>query len=975
MNQPIFINYRRIPSKSDARNIEHELEKHFGEGSVFLDTQDVIPGDYWEEKIFQHLQQARVLLVLLPAGWLHLQDPESGKRRLDIETDWVRREIAFFLQEITQGVSRTIIPVLLEEGTTFPKKEHLPDALQGLAACQHTPHLRMENLQYDILQLVDAIKAAGIAGTNQFHNHISSIADAHPLPPLSLNEARRLPAPYVGLSHFKESEAHLYFGRDKDIADLINQIGQPDYRLCLLYGPSGVGKSSLLNAGLLPRIRQRFKIHGPERRSYTKGLDTQLQELLTKVIPNQSTLLILDQVEEMFTDANAERPQEATDFFRLLANTLRTPPTEVRLLLSFRFEHFTKIAQPLEDAGLQWLKLDLEPLTPRTVREAIEGVLHRAPLPERFNLKIYPEVIEMMVQSVCRDQESHIAPLLQLQLRSMWDEAVKLNRAAPVFDKTRYELFESIALPQMIQEQLRKLPATWQPALENGLVIGLLNRFVTERSTAGSVAVAELLEDYHHISDFEYLLECLQNIYLLIVIAHEQRFRLAHDALAPIIRRMHQDSERPGQRAARILEAKARDHARGYSVAFSEVDIEIVRAGQQAMPVLQPGVLAQLEQDERRYREARERDFRIAFEAAEKAVEHLEYPEALNYLEAAASYGIHLEKVHQLVHELPFFFAINQQTESLRASIALLCRVAPDAPAALWDENTEPERFLRELPEHDAALLAAMIERHFPTMLPIPGGKYEMGSEEGYADEKPVHTVTVDDFQLGATPVTCWQYGLFCLLTERELPRDSGFGRGDRPVVNVSWFDAVDYCNWLSERQGLKKAYTREGDDITINWQATGYRLPTEAEWEYAAREGGADVRFGNGKDVADPAEMNFDAGHPYNAQYAADWHVPGKGRGATTPVHTFAPNALGLYDMSGNVLEWCQDWWSEGDSHYYQQSEGAHNPSGPDEGQMRVVRGGSWYFNAFNCRCSYRYRYDPIVQLNDVGFRVFRRP
>ncbi len=677
----------------------------------------------------------------------------------------------------------------------------------------------------------------------------------------------------------------------------------------------------------------------------------------------------------MFTHANTERPQEAADFFRLLAQTLRTSPTDLHVLLSFRFEHFTKIAQPLEDAGLQWLKLDLAPLTPITVREAIEGVLHREPLPQRFNLKIDPELIETMVQNVCRDKESHLAPLLQLQLRSMWDEAIRLDSAAPVFDTTLYKRFERIALPQMVQEQLQKLPAAWQAALENGLVIGLLDRFVTERGTAGSVATSELLEDYRHIPDFEQLLECLQNTYLLIALPHEQRFRLAHDALAPIIRQLHQDSERPGQRAARILEAKARDHARGYAVAFSEVDIEIVRAGQQAMPILQPGVLAQLEQDETRYREARERDFRIAFEAAEKAVEHLEYPEALNYLEAAASYGIHLEKVHALVRELPFFFAISQQTEPLRACIALLCRIIADAPAALWEANTDPERFLRALSEHDAALLAAMNERHFPPMKPIPGGTYRMGSEEGDDYEKPVHTVTVDDFQLGATPVTCWQYGLFCLLTGRELPRDSGFGRGDRPVVNVSWFDAVDYCNWLSEIQGLEPAYTRQGDDITTNWQAKGYRLPTEAEWEYAAREGGGNVRFGNGKDVADPAEMNFDAGHAYNALYAPDWHVPGKGRGATTPVHSFAPNALGLYDMSGNVLEWCQDWWSEGDDHYYRQSEGAHNPTGPDAGQMRVVRGGSWNFIAYFCRCSFRNWFIPLVLINYVGFRVFRRP
>ena len=132
-NHPsIFINYRRILSKPEAMLIKQELEKHLGAGSTFLDHENIVPGEYWEAKILTSLEQAKVLLCLIPPNWLETTHPDfGGKRRIDLPHDWVRREIEYCIKE-----GKPIIPMLLEGGR-FPAK-HLPDEVAGLTRYQHT---------------------------------------------------------------------------------------------------------------------------------------------------------------------------------------------------------------------------------------------------------------------------------------------------------------------------------------------------------------------------------------------------------------------------------------------------------------------------------------------------------------------------------------------------------------------------------------------------------------------------------------------------------------------------------------------------------------------------------------------------------------------------------------------------------------------------------------------------------------------
>ncbi len=256
--------------------------------------------------------------------------------------------------------------------------------------------------------------------------------------------------------------------------------------------------------------------------------------------------------------------------------------------------------------------------------------------------------------------------------------------------------------------------------------------------------------------------------------------------------------------------------------------------------------------------------------------------------------------------------------------------------------------------------------KFMPDMVLIKGGTFQMGDVMGdgeYSNET-VHPVTLSDYYIGRYAVTFDEYDTFCAETGRKKPGDEGWGRGRRPVIYVNWHDAVAYCNWLSEKNGLDPVYTVRGEDVTPDWSAGGFRLPTEAEWEYAAREGGRKVRFGNGKDIADPREINFDGRKDFKKPYS----IAGEYRKKTIPVGSLnSPNALGLHDMSGNVYEWCWDWYGA----YPGTPE--PNPAGPDSGSYRVCRGGSWNYVPQRVRVALRSFNAPGNRFNDLGFRLAR--
>jgi formylglycine-generating enzyme len=301
-------------------------------------------------------------------------------------------------------------------------------------------------------------------------------------------------------------------------------------------------------------------------------------------------------------------------------------------------------------------------------------------------------------------------------------------------------------------------------------------------------------------------------------------------------------------------------------------------------------------------------------------------------------------------------------------------------------------------------------------MVIIPAGSYQMGDSlsEGNMNERPVHTVTVDAFLIGRNEVTNQQYCEFLnasltagqveiradrvvyfvgrnepLLLLKPTTAESGIefnghafsvvsGKGTHPVILVSWYGATGYCNWKSRTDNLQECY--DLSTWNCNFDVKGYRLPTEAEWEYSARGGLQGNRYPWGDSIAISQANFWKSGDPYESgdyplttpvgfytgqlYFKTDYNWPD---GQIIYHTTNGINGYGMYDTAGNVWEWCNDWALDS---YYSDSPNS-NPKGPSEGYYRVIRGGYWGSGPGGCRVSVRDEGSPDGLGIDVGFRV----
>ncbi|MBL7806011.1 MAG: SUMF1/EgtB/PvdO family nonheme iron enzyme [Saprospiraceae bacterium] len=904
---------------------------------------------------------------------------------------------------------------------------------------------------------------------------------------------------YPGIRPFTAAERPLFFGRDDDIERLIRLIRVA--QLTVLYGRSGYGKSSLLQAGVLPLLRDEGDTPFSEVRigPYKPGESpAPVQTLLSAAQASGGEapdslwqafkqrqlrgeggrfLLFFDQFEELFTypaeQILAFKQQLAEALYALVPDrygraAAQLPaaeraafftPFELKVVFAIRSDRMSQL-NTLKDylPNLLQHSYELDALDEQAATQAITAP---AALPQSAGFgtppfQYSPEALAAIIgalrdergrletsalQIVCRHVEDNIVARYQTTLVSAGDLGDLQSVFADFYNNTL------AALPVADQAEGRRL-------CEDVLVSpeGVRLPFAAQALTAQGFSPA--------------LLEALSRASLLRVERDEQGrmlYEIGHDTLVPPILNAAKLRREEAEKRRLLREAVEAKHARqeaerkqrrAYLLTAGAVLLALLAVGASYFAYLKSREASEkarlvLEKEEqvrqaegkiaektvqaaealrradekeaeakRNYDEAQRQKTataeqkRLAAEAlaqaraerrnveiattgivqnlvenADKKIFHLDYVNAVSLLNEAydlvrdrdddSPLAIYRDPVAYGLLEMAFFYIHTGQYTYARYELETAGKlygqsfpelggiVTVDQP----DNRDKLEQVFRRFwPERFRELEA----RYFPDMVNIPAGEFMMGCDSTIdsdcnPDEFPQHPVRLSAFEIARTETTMWQYNLFCMATGRDIKNfhENAWGepRGSDPVINASWYDAALYANWCSVQAGLEPVYVfadTTGKEpskwqVDTRFEAKGYRLPTEAEWEYAAR--GGERHIYSGSNDFEEVAWNY-----LNSV------------GRTQPTGAKRANAFGLYDMSGNVWEWCGDDYEE---RYYQScfEKGlVVDPVASNwEKNRAVLRGSSWVNSHNSCRAANRGRNNRNDRRNDNGFRCAR--
>ncbi len=432
--------------------------------------------------------------------------------------------------------------------------------------------------------------------------------------------------------------------------------------------------------------------------------------------------------------------------------------------------------------------------------------------------------------------------------------------------------------------------------------------------------------------------------------------------------------------AARLLQRAERNEAQ--TLLINE-EVQRLQGATEVEKRRAAEALQQAQEERRRAEDATVKVVQSLFDDASAAILRLDYETARDRLHDAADltalkpFDTPLGRLRPVVADFMFepayFFAETGNALGAMFEVGIIARslgVHDPADTLKIDTRTaEGARSARSalrtiLQNLRPAVFQTLEEKYYPVMLSVPGGTFHMAEN---------YQVLLSDYQMARTETTVWQYNLYLaeqgkdIFDEKTISQPGWGWEGNNPIVNVTWFDACLYANWLSRRFGLRPVYMMGAvskgnfadyyENIAIDIAANGFRLPTEAEWEFVARGGGAGLRDGFEYSGGDTVTM-------------LSWYNDNSRR-RTRAVAKKLPNQLGLYDMGGNVWEWCWDWYED-----YQENGGAQfNPTGPKEGERRVNRGGSWNSSSDDCRLAVRSYWRPDGCDLNLGFRLASSP
>lgn len=435
--------------------------------------------------------------------------------------------------------------------------------------------------------------------------------------------------PFIGLKQYGttkgsdgitiiEDTTPLFFGRADMIRELFEAInikkdddGESVPNVILLYGKSGMGKSSLLAAGLEPRLKKKG-ISSLYRRRTSEGLVKTLANTLDVEVRgdhpligwkeiqnawvrhekknNQPLIIILDQVEEAITENKAEEIENLADIIKYLfgikneSTGKRETPILGRLILSYRKEFHAEIESTINGKGIDFRWVFLEPLLTENIKEVVEGIPNDKELIKKYPLEVEPKVTESIETELRKKNKDAISPVLQLLLTNMWANTQPDNRnfSLDILDEL---LKKGVWLEDFVNQQLEKVKENFSKEVESGLVLDLLHYLTTELGTAKTETLQALQARYDTDPDtITALLKKLDELYLVARTDNgADAYRLSHDTLAPIVRKMYADSTLHGQAASRLLVGKGKDTDWGKNP-FGERDLEILTKGRSGMP-------------------------------------------------------------------------------------------------------------------------------------------------------------------------------------------------------------------------------------------------------------------------------------------------------------------------------------------------------------------------------------------------------
>ena len=902
-------------------------------------------------------------------------------------------------------------------------------------------------------------------------------------------------SPFKFLDSYQQEDSDIFFGRENETNALYQALRGVKH--LLVYGPSGAGKTSLIECGLRNQfsdadwyaltIRRGANLAGSVFSEINEALrekialdpetklpldpDTDFGQAIENLFSEryQPVYLLFDQFEELLISGG---DAEKRDFFTRLNQLIRYKvPCRVMLIMREEFIGHLSEFEPLCPSIFQH-RFRLEKMRKENVKEVIRQTLD-AP---HYRPCFLVENSEMLAESILsklpdKSREIELAHV-QVFLSELWNRANSpipkvAGRVALHAGLIREQDNLAGVLDSFLKNQLDELNKTYGEKAP----LEVLAAMISERHTKLQMSAEDLQKDLDDKevapkSPLPNLLRDLEQRRILRTMksGDQTQYEISHDVLALVVGQNLTEEMKFREKAADIY--RVYEERQGL---FSQDDLDYIRRFWDYLVVpeelgrriseseayLQRQMDAEIERQAQELAEAKKRaetERKLAdkanaalAEVREKNVSifqsflglgtelicSLDHDKALEKMEVAVDIDIDTNlKKQQLtepIAELLFFFAEGgRRLDLARTAAKLLAKLEPAGELAEalqkcsrenWDQRSQFTHLLQKLPSFQI-----FQARYYPEMVSIPLGKdatFEMGSTEPASEQQSdnllhqvklflsrfsfgkrnkliqsdelLHKVKLSPYHITTTPITFYQFALFSEANDKSIAsRTPYWGRfGDHPVVNVSWYDTLEFANWLNQQNGwppfyniLKEKNSDKNNQVRldfikwkIDWDNTakGFRLPTEAEWELAARGGvGARQTLYAGSDTLEEVGWFWEnSGHkPLTGEW--DLNKIYENNGRTHRVKEKADNGIGLFDMSGNVYEWCWDWYSAA---YYNEchEKGLElNPAGAESSSDgRVIRGGSWSSFAEYCRSARRNRGDPACRDNSLGFRL----